>query len=174
MINMLDWYGIWNWIVANFGSLLVFIAGLIASMPIWAIVMIAGCLGVEGIRRMVKVPMLLHHVRVIKQAEIEHRIGIIEKPNWECKHMRNKGLKIGDSIYHPLQSSPGGLWLHIASNKDDVQCPVYLVTDLQKLIHNSVEFHSREHRNEAVDEIVWGVIFLALGSAVIIIYSMLN
>ena len=174
MIPTLDWCGIWNWIVANSDGLLVLVAGSAAGAPIWAIVAIAGCLGVEGIRRMIKVPRLLHHVREFERAEIEHRLGVIEKPTWEREQKRTKEVKIGDRIYHPLQRSPGGLWLQIASKKDDVQSHVSLVGDLQKLIHTSIDSHSRQHRREAGVEAALGVLFLASGAFVCFAYYILN
>ena len=97
---------------------------------------------------------------------------VIEKPSWERK--RNKELKIGDRIYHPVQRDPGGIWLQIASKQDDVQSQVILVDDLQKLIHNSVDFHSSQHRREAATEAASGVVFISSGAFVSFAYYILN
>jgi hypothetical protein len=97
----------------------------------------------------------------LEQAEIEYRLGVVEKPSWERK--RNKETKIGDRIYHPVQRDPGGIWLQIASKKNDVQSQVLPVDDVQKLIHNSVDFHNSQHKSEAAIEAALGVVFIASG-----------
>ncbi|MFC1893269.1 hypothetical protein ACFLYR_04435 [Chloroflexota bacterium] len=150
--------------------------GLLTSyakdVPIWVIVTIAGCFALEGIRHFVQVVRLRRHVRKFEQAEIEHRLGIVEKPSWERK--RNKETKIGDRIYHPVQRDPGGIWLQIASTQNDIQSQVLLVSDVQKLIHNSVEFHNSQHRREVAIEAALGVVFIASGAFVSIAYCILN
>ena len=166
--STLDWYGIWYWIIDNWDNLLGLLVSSAKGAPIWVIVTIAGCFALESIRRFVRVVRLRRHVRKFERAEIEHRLGVIEKPSWERK--RNKEIKIGDRIYHPVQRDPGGIWLQIASTKDDVHRQALLTNDVQGLIHNSVDFHSSQHRSEAAIEAALGVAFIACAALVSFAY----
>ncbi|MFC2008388.1 hypothetical protein ACFLT0_01700 [Chloroflexota bacterium] len=167
MIPSFDWAGLWNWIAVNLGNLLTLAASFVAGMPTWVKVTIAGFFTVEVTRRAFKIARLLHHVREFERAEIERRLGVIEKPTWEREQKKTKEVRISGRIYHPIQSSPGGLWLQIASDKDDVQNKVSMATDIEKLIHHSVDAHSQEHRSEVVGKAAWGVVFIALFGYVI-------
>ncbi len=168
----MDWYGIWYWIIDNWDNLLSVLASSAKGAPIWVIATIAGCFALEGIRRFVRVVRLRNHVRKFERAETEHRLGVVEKPSWERK--RNQETKVGDRIYHPVQRDPGGIWIQIAARQDDVQNQVLLVDDVQKLIHDSVDFHSSQHRSEAAIEAALGVVFIASGAFVSFAYYILN
>ncbi len=168
----MDWYSIWHWIIDNWDNLLSLLVSSAKGAPIWAIVTIAGCLVLEGIRRFVRVVRLRRHVQKFERAEIEHRLGVIEKPSWERK--RNKQIRIGDRIYHPLQREPGGIWLQIASKQADVQSQVLLVGDIQKLIKDSVDFHGSQHRDESAIEAILAVVFIGSGAFVSLAYYILN
>ena len=168
----MDWHGIWYWIVENGDNLLDLIASSARGAPLWVIVAIAGCLALEGIRRFIQVARLRRHVRKFEQAEIEHRIGVVEKPRWERK--RNRETKIGGRIYHPVQRDPGGIWLQVAATEDEVQSHVNPFSDEQKLISHSVGFHSSQHRREAAMEAALGVVFVVFGAFVSLAYYVLN
>jgi hypothetical protein len=168
----MDWYGIWYWVVDAWDK----VPGLLASSGqdahMWAVVAVSGCLALEGIRRFVRVARLRRHVRKFEQAETDHRLGVVEKPRWERK--RNKETRINGRIYHPVQRDPGGIWLQIASTQDEVQSQVFLVGDLEKLIHSSVDFHSSQHKGEVAVERSLGVVFIAAGMLVGFAYYLLN
>jgi hypothetical protein len=165
---MLDWYDYWHWMVDSSSELLVLVANFVSTMPTWGKVTIFGILAVVIIVKSIKIARILNHIRNIERAHIEHRLGIIEKPSWERGQKKTREVRIDDRIYHPIQQSPGGLWLHIASDKESVQNRVYPLTNLEKLFYLSVDSHNSQHRNEAIAEAAWGVVFLALLGYVIV------
>jgi beta-lactamase regulating signal transducer with metallopeptidase domain len=169
---MLDWQSIWHWITNNWDKLLELLASFARNVPIWVIGIIAGYLAFEGIRRFIQALRLRRHVQKYERAEIEQRLGVVEKPRWERK--KNKEIKIGDRIYHPVQQDPGGIWLQIASSPEDVQNQVILVNDVQSLVHNSVKFHNNQHKRQAINTAALGIAFLAVGIFVVFAYYMLK
>ena len=168
----MDWYSIWYWLADNWDDYLGFLVISVKGAPIWVIMTIAGCLVLEGIRHFVRVTRLRRHIQKFELAEIENRLGVIEKPSWERK--RNKEITIDDRTYHPLQREPGGIWLQIAAEQADVQSRVTLVSDIQQLIKNSVDFHSVQHKGESIIEAVLATMFIVSGVFVSIAYYMMN
>ncbi|MFC1870968.1 hypothetical protein ACFLYF_00995 [Chloroflexota bacterium] len=175
----MDWHGIWDLIITIWDASIVHITNMFSHTSVWIIIAIAGCLLIEGIRRFVITILLRNHLRNVERAARNNRIGVIEKPSWERK--RNKEFKIDNNIFHPLQREPGGLWLQIASDKESIQNQVLLVSDYQRLVHDSEElkdialdFHTRQHKKQAKFEIALGVIFIFTGIFISSAYYILN
>ena len=165
------WHDIWEWLTKILDSLTALIASTARDIPVWVLAIVFACLAFEGTRHFVRLAKVKRHVREFERAELEHRLGVIEKPGWERK--RNKEILIDNTIYHPVQRDPGGIWLQLAQKQDYVKSRVLLVSNLDKLIHNTVVFHSSQHRKEAAAELVLGVTFLSLGTFIGIAYTVL-
>ena len=127
----------------------------------------------EGIRHFIKMARLRRHIRKFERAATENRLGVVEKPSWERKR-NNKEIRIDGRTYHPLQREPGGIWIQIATEKGDVQTRVTLVENVEELVKNSVDCHSRQHKGESIIEVILGTVFIVSGIFLYVAHYVIN